>query len=109
MRRRPRGSGTIIARIVGMAGSAVVRSSYIGAEGVEAYSASPNFASGSSECRVPGGGHRPTEERIGAMARMRRRTICAGVLSAALAALAPARAETIAWPGDFLTRLEALA
>jgi chorismate-pyruvate lyase len=35
--------------------------------------------------------------------------IFAGVVSAALAARAPAQAETIPWPDEFLTRLEALA
>jgi chorismate-pyruvate lyase len=43
------------------------------------------------------------------MARAQRMMIFAGVVSAALAALAPAQAETIPWPDEFLTRLEALA
>jgi chorismate-pyruvate lyase len=43
------------------------------------------------------------------MARAQRMMIVAAVVSAALAALAPAQAETIPWPDEFLTRLEALA
>jgi chorismate-pyruvate lyase len=35
--------------------------------------------------------------------------IVAGLASAALAALTPARAEAVGWPDDFLSRLEALA
>jgi chorismate-pyruvate lyase len=43
------------------------------------------------------------------MARAQRVMIFVGVVSAALAALAPAQAETSPWPDEFLTRLEALA
>lgn len=43
------------------------------------------------------------------MARAQRMMIFAGAVSAALAALAPAQAETGPWPDEFLTRLEALA
>src|ERR1700732_5116473 len=47
MRKRPPGSGTIIARIFNMAGSAVGRTSYIGVEGVQTYSdPPPNVAYG---------------------------------------------------------------
>jgi chorismate-pyruvate lyase len=43
------------------------------------------------------------------MAQLQRVMIFAGVISAALAAFAPAQSETIAWPDGFLTKLEALA
>jgi chorismate-pyruvate lyase len=43
------------------------------------------------------------------MARAQRMMIFAGAVSAALAAPAPAQAETGPWPDEFLTRLEALA
>lgn len=43
------------------------------------------------------------------MAQLQRAMIFAGVMSAALAALVPAQAETIARLDEFLTRLEALA
>jgi chorismate-pyruvate lyase len=43
------------------------------------------------------------------MAPAQRMMIFAGVMSAALAALAPAQAEAGPWPDEFLTRLEALA
>src|SRR5260221_13446638 len=50
-------------------------------------------------------------ERGGArhMTRANRVMIVAGLASAALAALTPARAEAVGWPDDFLSRLEALA
>lgn len=43
------------------------------------------------------------------MARLRRMMIFAGVMSATFAAFLAAQAETVAWPDEFLTRLEALA
>src|SRR5258708_5478170 len=43
------------------------------------------------------------------MTRPKRAMIAAGLVSAALAALAPARAEAVGWPDDLLSRLEALA
>jgi len=43
------------------------------------------------------------------MPRPKRATIFVGLAFAALAALAPARGETIRWRDDFVTRLEALA
>src|SRR5258708_10417388 len=43
------------------------------------------------------------------MTRAKRVMIVAGLASAALAALTPARAEAVGWPDDFLSRLEALA
>jgi chorismate-pyruvate lyase len=43
------------------------------------------------------------------MTRLKRAMIFAALVGAAVAALAPVRAETVAWPDDFVSRLEALA
>jgi hypothetical protein len=54
-RKRPPGSGTIIARISNMAGSAVGRTGYRGVEGVQIYSDPPPNAAYGAEAEVQTG------------------------------------------------------